>query len=102
MKEGPDHMGGGITGGVVCLMKFDYARDEYGRERAVKLADPNHYSNRSYTEELLYASKLSMHGDLFPVLYEASPVEVSLGDGERKKCIAFVEDLNVLVWLNLN
>jgi hypothetical protein len=55
-------------------------RDDYGRDRAVKLAIREHYDRRSYLEEMSRASRLEPYSQ-FARLQYAAITKVSFKDG---------------------
>src|ERR1043165_794619 len=81
------HFIGAGTSGAVWK-----ATDEFGRVRAVKLAKPEHYANRAYSQELAAADKLREHNDLFASLFDAGPTEIVLAEDRRISAVGFVEE----------
>jgi hypothetical protein len=67
-------------------------RDDYGRERAVKLAIREHYDTRSYLEELTRAARLEAYPQ-FAKLYDGGLVQLRLKDSDEElQFVGFLEE----------
>src|SRR5262245_57857174 len=66
------------------------ARDEFGRERALKLALYDDYADRSYLQELTRAARLEKFPELFAQIFDAALIEVDIRT-EKAKFVCFVE-----------
>lgn len=64
--------------------------DEYGRNRALKLATPGDYQDRSYLQEIHRARDLENH-EQFAQLHDAESITLPVG-GQETALIAFVEE----------
>ena len=66
------------------------AKDEFTRNRAIKLTVYQDYQDRSYMQEMVFASKLEPY-DCFAKLYDAGITEVKI-NGQKKNFVCFVEE----------